>query len=175
KLLTTGQSLHVWIDGCIARQEVEIDDLQKEADRHDKAEERIKRQEDSPQRDKQLRDIAAKLNKVQGKLEVARRTHYYSLILRKYIYLLLPAACFLTPGYVSGLVVVGVALKGVFEFFQESLVGSVVNLSLFDLRNRFYRNVIHLDVDQFSEQGTSELMARFTNDMEVLGTGKKTL
>ena len=29
---------------------------------------------------------------------------------------------------------------------QESLVGSVVNLSLFDLRNRFYRNVIHLDV-----------------------------
>ena len=66
-------------------------------------------------------------------------------------------------------------IKCFFEFAQESLVGSVVNLSLFDLRNRFYRNVIHLDVDQFSEQGTSELMARFTNDMESLGAGVKTL
>src|SRR5262249_52423960 len=65
--------------------------------------------------------------------------------------------------------------KCFFEFVQESLVGSVVNLALFDLRNRFYRNVIHLDVDQFSEHGTSELMARFTNDMDSLGTGVKTL
>ena len=46
-----------------------------------------------------------------------------------------------------------VAIKGVFEFWQESLVGSVVNLSLFDLRNRFYRNVIHLDVDQLQRAG----------------------
>jgi ATP-binding cassette subfamily B protein/subfamily B ATP-binding cassette protein MsbA len=76
---------------------------------------------------------------------------------------------------VIGLAVVGVAIKCFFEFCQESLVGSVVNLSLFDLRNRFYRNVIHLDVDQFGEQGTSELMARFTNDMDSLGTGIKTL
>src|SRR2546423_9538766 len=73
------------------------------------------------------------------------------------------------------MVFVGVLIKCFFEFLQESLVGSVVNLSLFDLRNRFYRNVIHLDVDQFNEQGTGELMARFTNDMELLGQGKRTL
>ncbi|MGH7170446.1 MAG: ABC transporter ATP-binding protein, partial [Gemmataceae bacterium] len=66
-------------------------------------------------------------------------------------------------------------LKCFFEFAQESLVGSVVYLSLFDLRNRFYRNAIHLDIDQFGEQGSSELMARFTNDMESLGAGIKTL
>src|SRR5581483_4305534 len=74
-----------------------------------------------------------------------------------------------------GLVVVAVAIKGFFEFWQESLVGSVVNLSLYDLRNRFYRNVIHLDVNNFGEDGTHELMARFTNDMELLGLGVKTL
>src|SRR5262249_49403893 len=65
--------------------------------------------------------------------------------------------------------------KGFFEFWQESMVGSVVNLSLYDLRNRFYRNVIHLDVNHFGEEGTHELMARFTNDMELLGLGLKTL
>jgi ATP-binding cassette subfamily B protein/subfamily B ATP-binding cassette protein MsbA len=175
KLLTTGQSLQVWVDNSIADQQKEIDKLQKKSDDLEQSEERIKKLDDGPQKDKQLRDIARDLNKVQGKMETARRTLYYSLLLRKYIYLLFPNDCFLTLVYVIGLVVLGVALKGVFEFFQETLVGSVVNLSLFDLRNRFYRNVIHLDVDQFGEQGTSELMARFTNDMEVLGMGKKTL
>jgi ATP-binding cassette subfamily B protein/subfamily B ATP-binding cassette protein MsbA len=68
-----------------------------------------------------------------------------------------------------------VALKGFFEFAQETLVGSVVNLSLFDLRNRFYRNAVHLDVIHFGDEGTHELMARFTNDMEMLGNGTKTL
>jgi len=46
---------------------------------------------------------------------------------------------------------------------------------LFDLRNKFYRRAIHLDAHHFSESGTSEMMARFTNDMELLGTGQKTL
>ena len=73
------------------------------------------------------------------------------------------------------IVIIATAIKGIFEFTQEVLVGSVVNLSLFDLRNCFYRNVIHLDVDQFHEQGTPEMMARFTNDVEVLGQGQRTL
>ena len=89
--------------------------------------------------------------------------------------MLAPPDRFQTLAWVIGLLVVGVAVKCFFEFGQESLVGSVVNLSLFDLRNRFYRNVIHLDVDQFGDQGTSELMARFTNDMESLGAGVKML
>src|SRR5262249_14428959 len=67
------------------------------------------------------------------------------------------------------------AIKGFFEFWQETLVGCVVNLSLFDLRNRFYRNAVHLDVSNFGEHGSHELMARFTNDMEMLGNGTKTL
>src|SRR5262249_13465179 len=71
--------------------------------------------------------------------------------------------------------VLAVGLRGVFEFWQEALVGSVVNLTLFDLRSLFFRNVIHLDVDQFGDQGSTELMSRFTNDMESLGLGVKTL
>src|SRR5207253_9970518 len=76
---------------------------------------------------------------------------------------------------VLGLVVLAVAIKGFFEFAQESLVGGVVNRTLFDLRNRFYRRAIHFDAQNFSDAGTSELMARFTNDMELLGNGQKTL
>src|SRR5262249_22581773 len=99
----------------------------------------------------------------------------YLQVGRKYIVALLPDDCYRTLAVIMGLVLAGVVLKCLFEFLQESLVGSVVNLALFDLRNRFYRNVIHLDVAQFSEAGTSELMARFTNDTETLGAGLKAL
>ncbi len=175
-VLTQKVTLQEWIDGKIARQQkVEIEPFQQKVDRLTEDEERIKQRPDSSYKDKLLRDHAAEQLRHQSKLESARRTLYYYQLLRKYIYAFSPEDCFLTLAYVIGLVVVGVALKGFFEFCQESLVGSVVNLSLFDMRNRFYRNVVHLDVDQFGEQGSSELMARFTNDMEVLGTGKKTL
>jgi ATP-binding cassette subfamily B protein/subfamily B ATP-binding cassette protein MsbA len=63
----------------------------------------------------------------------------------------------------------------VFEFWQESLVGGVVNRALFDLRNRFFRKVIHLDVGHFGEAGTHELIPRFINDTDTLGAGMKTL
>jgi ATP-binding cassette, subfamily B, bacterial MsbA len=86
-----------------------------------------------------------------------------------------PRDRFLTLAWLVVLVVATVAAKGVFEFGQDSLVGSVVNLTLFDLRNHFYRNVVHLDVNDFSEHGTHELMTRFTNDIELFGNGAKTL
>ena len=105
----------------------------------------------------------------------AHRVYWYQ-VLRRWIFALLPDDCFSTLACVIGLVVAGIIVKCFFEFGQESLVGSVVNLSLFDLRNRFYRNVIHLDVDPVRRRrAPRELMARFTNDMESLGAGMKTL
>jgi ATP-binding cassette, subfamily B, bacterial MsbA len=87
----------------------------------------------------------------------------------------LPSDPFQTLVCIILIVLVAVIIRCIFEFGQESLVGSVVNLSLFDLRNRLYRKVIHLDVNHFTEEGTPALMARFTNDMDMLGNGTKTL
>jgi ATP-binding cassette subfamily B protein/subfamily B ATP-binding cassette protein MsbA len=129
----------------------------------------------SKQRDKHLRDIASDQTKIEGKLNTARSELYRYEVAKKYIDLFFPRDSFQTLALVIGLVVIAVAIKGFFEFWQETLVGSVVNLSLFDLRNRFYRNAVHLDVTNFGEDGSHELMARFTNDMEMLGNGTKTL
>src|SRR5262249_42272485 len=123
----------------------------------------------SKQRDKHLRDIASDQTKIEGKLNTARSELYRYEVAKKYIDLFFPRDSFQTLALVIGLVVIAVAIKGFFEFWQETLVGSVVNLSLFDLRNRFYRNAVHLDVTNFGEDGSHELMARFTNDMEMLG------
>ena len=89
--------------------------------------------------------------------------------------MLLPDNRFQCVAVILALVIGAVAIKGIFEFWQESLVGSVVIKAQYNLRNRFFRRVIHLDLGNFGDTGTHELLSRFTNDVEILSTGMKTL
>ena len=128
-----------------------------------------------PRRDQRLRDLTKQLAGIDGQLNSAE----WQVFIYKHVQFnaerFLPTDPFQTLALVLVLIVAGVAVRGFFDFWQEALVGSVVNLTLFDLRNKLYRKVIHFDVNIFSEDGTHELMARFTNDMEMLGAGTKTL
>ncbi len=175
KLLHTEQSPHQWVDERIGVIQKDLEPLQMQADKLVEREKELEKREKSKFLEQQMRDLAAEQSRVEAHLAASRRSLYWHQVLRKYIYAWMIPDCYKTLALVIALVFAGVAIKCFFEFIQESLVGSVVNLSLFDLRNRFYRNVIHLDVGQFGEQGTSELMARFTNDTESLGAGLKML
>lgn len=178
-LLQGEESPHVWVDRHIEEIEKTVkqhqDEIKKRTAELDQRKLELEKKGPSLFVDQQIRDITRELSRQEAKLEAAWRSLKWHRVARKYINQFLPPDCFLSLCWVIGLVVVGIVIKCFFEFVQESLVGSVVNLSLYDLRNRFYRNAIHLDVDQFGEQGSSELMARFTNDMESLGAGIKTL
>ena len=92
-----------------------------------------------------------------------------------YVNKYLPDESFKTLVLLIGLVMLGVALKGFFMFLQEVLVADVMQLTLFDIRNMFFRRSINLDLASFSDQGSSELMARFTSDMDSFGQGLNTL
>ncbi|WP_422925385.1 ABC transporter ATP-binding protein [Singulisphaera sp. PoT] len=87
----------------------------------------------------------------------------------------LPDHGFQTLVLLLGVVMVGVTLKGIFLFLQEVLVADVMQLTLFDLRNHFYRRTMALDLSSFGEQGSAELISRFTNDMDSVGQGLNTL
>lgn len=175
KLLNNDQSPHQWVDSCIANCNKEIEQIEAVSDALNEKSKELEKLQLNKFVEQQRREHTHALVKVESKLVYARKQMDWYLVAHKYIYAYLPRDSFTTLAYVLGFVLVGVFIKCIFEFFQESLVGSVVNLSLYDMRNRFYRNVVHLDVDQFGEQGTSELMARFTNDMESVGSGLKTL
>jgi ATP-binding cassette subfamily B protein/subfamily B ATP-binding cassette protein MsbA len=175
KIIGSDKNLQEWIQSKLDDKQKEITDL---VSKIDALEKQRKQQENQPltkARDTLLRRNAQDLLKQESKLESARTELYRYSVLKRFIDGFFPSDRFQTLALVIGLVVLAVAIKGFFEFGQESLVGSVVNLSLFDLRNRFYRNAIHLDVSNFSQEGSHELMARFTNDMELLGNGTKTL
>ncbi len=95
--------------------------------------------------------------------------------MKPFIYTYLPSDQFRCLQLLMGLVLVGVVIKGCFMFLQEVLVADVMQLTLFDVRNLFFRRTMNLDLASFSEQGSSELMTRFTNDMDSFGMGLNTL
>jgi subfamily B ATP-binding cassette protein MsbA len=175
KIIGSKQNLQGWADGEIRTTQKEVENWEQRIAEMNKRVQELENRPADHETDLQKRRLSGDLAKAESKLEPARRDLYRYHFLKEWIDRLFPDDRFQTLVVLMALVVAAVAFKGFFEFWQESLVGSVVNLSLFDLRNRFYRNVVHLDVANFSDQGTHELMARFTNDMETLSTGTKTL
>jgi ATP-binding cassette subfamily B protein/subfamily B ATP-binding cassette protein MsbA len=175
KLLHTGDSMHFWIDGAIRSTQKDVDDWSVEIDQLDARQKELEKLPQTKDVLKQQRALSSDLLRLENKLQPARSALYWYQVLAKYIVAVLPDDCFRTLVWIVGAVMGGLILKCFFEFVQETLVGSIVNRMLFDLRNRFYQNAIRLDVAQFGEQGTTELMARFTNDMESLGAGLKML
>jgi ATP-binding cassette subfamily B protein/subfamily B ATP-binding cassette protein MsbA len=86
-----------------------------------------------------------------------------------------PASPFHTLVLVVLALVVGTIIKDSFLVFSSILVDRLTNLVAFDLRKQFYRRTLRLEMAAFGQQGTSELMSRFTYDLESMSTGMQVL
>ncbi len=95
--------------------------------------------------------------------------------MQRLIHRFLPTDRTKTLAALLALLILGLALKGFFHYCNETLVGSVTQRTIFDLRNILYAHSMRTDLAVFSQHGTSDLMARFTNDMETLSTGLRLL
>jgi ATP-binding cassette subfamily B protein/subfamily B ATP-binding cassette protein MsbA len=175
KLLHSRQTLHHWVESSISSTQDEIANFNSQLDAVTAREAKLKEKEPSRTNDRHLREAAGEALRLENKLASARWRLYWYQVFKKYIYAFLPLDPFAALAWILGLLVAGIIVKCFFEFVQESLVGSVVNRSVCDLRNHFFRRAIHYDVARFKDKGTSgtELMARFTSDMEAVGTGLK--
>jgi ATP-binding cassette subfamily B protein/subfamily B ATP-binding cassette protein MsbA len=176
KILSTDKNLQQWVDEEIDSQQRQLDYAPRlaELDRLRAALKRME-QESTPDRETQERKATQQIAKIEGVLNHHATWVYRYQLLKVKVIRHLPEDRFATVVCLLAAVVVGLAIKGVFEFFHDTLVGSVTNRTLFDLRNGFFRRCIHQDVRQLAETGTSELMARFTNDTEQIANGLKVL
>ncbi|MBM82487.1 MAG: ABC transporter [Planctomycetaceae bacterium] len=84
---------------------------------------------------------------------------------------LVPEDQFDTYALILGLLVFLTAMKGTSVFIQDYLIGSVVELVMMGLRKACFRRVLKVDYQTLSNNGTSDLVARFTNDITMLATG----
>jgi subfamily B ATP-binding cassette protein MsbA len=176
KILSSDKNLQQWVDDEINRLQDELEKPQRremlERLRND-----LRRLEEinPPNRETLERKATQQIAKLEGELNYYATWIYRYQLLKAKVIRHLPEDRFATFVWIMTAVVIGVALKGLFEFFHESLVGYVTNRILFDLRNGMFRQALRQDVRQLASQGTSDLMARFTNDIEQIGAGLKVL
>jgi ATP-binding cassette subfamily B protein/subfamily B ATP-binding cassette protein MsbA len=159
-----------------------IDELEAEKQRWEKEQtdvqaklKEVEKQPNAVDRENVLRRLNDKLAAIHGHLQDVNARLYWNRLLQMQITRFLPNDPFEMFVWVMVAVVVGVGLKGVFDFGQEVLVGGTINRTLYDIRNRLFRSLVHQDTKQLAEAGTSEVMSRLTNDVEQLGQGIKTL
>ncbi|MCE9562420.1 MAG: ABC transporter ATP-binding protein/permease [Planctomycetes bacterium] len=177
KILSSGENLQQWIDHEIESYQGQLDDKAR-LKRLDELHSILKEIEQNPnklQTETIERKSTEELAKLEGERSNLATWVYRCQWLKAKVIRHLPEDRFQTFVWLLVVVIVGLMFKGVFEFLHETLVGSVTNHTLFDLRNGFFRRALHQDVRQLAQTGTAELMARFTNDTEQVGTGLKVL
>ncbi len=175
-ILSTDKNLQQWVAEEIAYHEKRHDDeaLKNELKRLQDARQDLD-QHPPAQRATRERKIIQQIAKLEGEHEYHGVWAYRYRYLKDMVISHMPEDRFKTVVWLLAAVVIGLAVKGFFEFLHETLVGSVANRTLFDIRNAVFRRAIHQDVRQLTATGTPELMARFTNDTEQAGLGLKVL
>jgi subfamily B ATP-binding cassette protein MsbA len=83
----------------------------------------------------------------------------------------LPATALATLVLICFLVLVGTVLKSVARIWNTYLVARLSNMVVYDLRTDFYRQMLRLDMSNFTEAGRGDLMNRCTSDLNAVGQG----
>ena len=111
----------------------------------------------------------------QDRLEALHYKLWIRQTLKPWIDRFLPSDPFQTVALVIAALVAGTAVKGVFLVLGSVFVDRLSQKTILELRNEYYQKTLRLDMANFSEQGCSELMSRFTYDMDSLASGLQTL
>ncbi len=174
-ILADEKSLQDWVDERILNLEKQSKDKEAKRERVQKDLQLLEDNPNAVDRENQKRNKNKELADILGQQKEINRKLYWNQLLQMQVIRFLPKDRFETFVWIMIAVVIGVAVKGIFDFWQEVLVGGVINRTLYDLRNRLFRSLVHQDPRQLVETGTSEVMSRMTNDVEQLGGGMKTL
>src|SRR5262249_844221 len=126
KMLGGEDNLQTWVNRSIDKvtteqikpQEITVNELKEKL-------ETIENKPPGPQRDTERRRATIALADEERKLDSSRYELYRYQVAKRFIDMLLPEGRFQTLALMLLVVVIAVAVKGVFEFFQETLVGNV--------------------------------------------------
>lgn len=119
-----------------------------------------------------FRQTLATLGKHQENLAQATDDEWYMLWAQSVVQMpWFPTSEYRTFLLIICVVVLMTAVKGVFTYLQDVLVGECVESSIVGIRKHLLRNMLRLDYQTLSSEGSAGLMSRFTYDTEILATG----
>ena len=171
EVIFEGQSMQQWIDLKIEENQTAIATKSAEAT---ELREQLTALGDGGDR-QQRKNLQSEVANLETELTSASATLRGCKIAKPYIDDYLPGSPFQTLLVITGLLVVGTLIKDVFLVFNGVLVARMAQLATFDLRKLFYRRTLRMDLAAFTEDGTADLMSRFTNDMSQVASGLESL
>jgi ATP-binding cassette subfamily B protein/subfamily B ATP-binding cassette protein MsbA len=161
------QSLGQWVDKSIVDARITIAD-------ESAAEARLTAQLAAAPADEK-KPLARQLRAVVSRREAAEGDLERSQWLKPWIDKYLPDDPFRTLAVLVVLLLVLTVVKDSFLALSSILADRVAQLATFDLRKQFYRRTLRMDLATFNESGTSDLLSRFTYDLDNLAGGVQTL
>ncbi|MBI2825766.1 MAG: ABC transporter ATP-binding protein [Planctomycetia bacterium] len=162
-----GKSLHEWSDNAIDRSETAVAKLRGELTDIDV--QLVEPDADQAALEKQRQKTLTQLGYEERGLARSRWTKEH--VVEPYM----PRDAFQTVLIVAAALVGMTVLKCVFLIINALLVARMVQLASFNLTKTFYRQTLRMDMAHFTAEGSSDLMSRFTYDMECLSHGMKEL
>lgn len=171
KVLLEGQGLHEYVDAEIIRCERQIT---KDSTRLTDLERAI---QSGSQPHNDLDDTEIGLPVLVKKTRLQARltdTSHQLLGFRKVKTSVLPFVPhdrFNTFALLLATLLVATLVKDFFFYLQDLMVGRVVQLITMDLRKALFRQTLKLDYQSVSAAGTSDLLSRFTYDVDTLANG----
>ena len=168
KVLLENQSLHDWVEEQATEAETKITE-------YDATIGRIESQLAEDPKPSRLADLTAEREKFVSRQGIASEGLARMRWLQYRVLPWVPRDQFQTFVMLMGVVVVLTALRGLFLFLQENIIGRVVEKILRSIRVDCLQHALALDYATTSGEGTSALMSRFTFDAQQMATGLQML
>lgn len=167
KVVLRGQSLQQWLAQ-------EVDSAKQKIDGYEKSLAAMQASLDSLP-EKERRTIAHRIEKLQPKLAAERMALSTYTWAQPYADRYIPHDPFRTVVLFIFLLLAGTIVKDVFVVMNNILAERLSMLATLDLRKLFYRRTLRMDMAAFNDEGTSDLMSRFTYDVESVSGGISSL
>ncbi|MCH7987533.1 MAG: ABC transporter ATP-binding protein [Planctomycetes bacterium] len=170
KVLVKGQSLSEYVEEEIAYLSAEIKKRTLAVQEFDQQLQDLETSEQSEINHKKV-ELLKDQARQQSKLNWPSKKLLWMNRIKANVVPLFPKDQFDLLALILGIILAATILKGVCVWTQEVLVGSTVELTTMSLRKACFRHILKLDYQTASMSGSSDIMSRFTYDMNLLSTG----
>ncbi|HEX3998388.1 MAG TPA: ABC transporter ATP-binding protein [Pirellulales bacterium] len=162
-----GQSLQKWVNEAIADSTKRIVDFDGQIDRQEKA------LADAPEAGR--REMQVALSGLRSARDIEQKTLLGRQHLKPYIDRYLPDDPFRTLILIVGVLMVATLFKNLCMVLNSIWVDRLTFMTTLELRKQFYRRTLRMDLAGFGQNSSSELMSRFTYDLDSVGGGVQVL
>ena len=167
QVIFRGESMQKWVNESIAESTQHIADFSTQIDR--------KQAELAAAPADRRKEIQLALNALRTNRDVEQKTLEGRQRLKPYIDRYLPDDPFETLILIIAAVIVATLFKNLCMVFNSISVDRLTFMTTLDLRKRFYRRTLRMDLAGFGQNSSSELMSRFTYDLDSVGGGVQAL